>query len=61
MEKIISILIERDHMTRDEALNLIQEVKDMMEKCNYDPEECEDIFMTEFGLEPDYIPYFLFG
>lgn len=54
MEKIIDILMVRDDMTRDEALNLIQEVKDMME-------ECEDIFMSELGLEPDYIPGFIFG
>ena len=28
---------------------------------DYDSEECENIFETELGLEPDYIPAFLFG
>lgn len=61
MEKIIDILMKRDKMTRVEALDLVKEVKKMMEECNYDPEECEDIFMSELGLELDYIPGFLLG
>lgn len=61
MDKIINILMKRDGITREEALELIGEVKDMMEECNYDPDECEEIFMSELGLEIDYIPYFLFG
>lgn len=61
MDKIINILMKRDGITREEALELIDEVKDMMEECNYDPDECEEIFMSELGLEIDYIPYFLFG
>lgn len=61
MSDIINILMRRDNITKEEALNLIQEVKDMMEECDYDPEECEDIFMSELGLEPDYLPEFLFG
>ena len=60
MEQIINILMKRDGMTRDEALDLIEEVKGMMEEVSYDPEECENIFETELGLEPDYIPGFLF-
>lgn len=61
MEEIIKILMRRDGNTREEALSIIEDVKGMMEKCNYDPEECENIFETELGLEPDYIPEFLFG
>ena len=61
MEEIIKILMERDENTREEALSIIEDVKEMMEECNYDPEECEDIFASELGLELDYIPAFLFG
>ena len=61
MEQIINILMKRDGMTRDEALDLIEEVKGMMEEVSYDPEECENIFETELGLEPDYIPAFIFS
>ena len=60
MEEIIKILMERDGNTREEALSIIEDVKEMMEECDYDPEECENIFETELGLEPDYIPVFLF-
>ena len=61
MEEIIKIIMKRDGNTREEALSIIEDVKEMMEECDYDPEECEDIFMSELGLEPDYIPAFLFG
>ena len=61
MEEIIKILMKRDGNTREEALSIIEDVKDMMEEVSYDPEECENIFETELGLEPDYITAFLFG
>lgn len=61
MEEIIKILMKRDGNTREEALSIIEDVKEMMEECNYDPEECVNIFETELGLEPDYISAFLFG
>lgn len=60
MEEIVKILMERDGNTREEALSIIEDVKGMMEEVSYDPEECENIFETELGLEPDYIPGFLF-
>ena len=61
MEEIIKILMKRDGNTREEALSIIEDVREMMEECDYEPEECEDIFMSELGLELDYIPTFLFG
>lgn len=61
MEEIIKILMKRDGNTREEALSIIEDVKEMMEEVGYDPEECENIFETELGLEPDYISAFLFG
>ena len=61
MEEIIKILMKRDGMSREEALELLEDVKEMMEEVSYDPEECENIFETELGLEPDYIPAFIFS
>ena len=61
MKEIVEILMRRDGMTRDEAYALLEEVRDMMEDCDYDPEECEDIFESEVGLEPDYLVKFLLG
>ena len=61
MNKIIEILMRRDENTREEAIARIKEVKNMMEECSYNPEKCEQIFMEELGLEPDYIIDFLYS
>ena len=61
MEEIVKILMKRDGMSREEALDLLEDVKEMMEEVSYDPEECENIFETELGLEPDYLVDFLLG
>ena len=61
MEKIIRILMERDGISREEAVSIVKDVKEMMEECNYDPAECEEIFEMELGLEPDYMPSLIFG
>ncbi|MFA5300906.1 MAG: hypothetical protein WC389_22165 [Lutibacter sp.] len=52
MEKIIKILMERDELTRKEAIELIAETKREMLN-NMD--EAEDIFLEYLGLEIDYI------
>ncbi len=55
MNRIIKILMKRDGMTEQEADDLLKETKQMMEDCNYDPSESEEIFMSNLGLEMDYI------
>lgn len=57
MEKIIRILMRRDEMTRKEAEEY---VKDTMEEIQSaidcgDYSLAEDIFESDFGLEPDYL------
>ena len=54
-KRIENILIRRDWDTRAEAKARIKEVKQLMEECNYDPVETEDIVADYLGLEPDYI------
>lgn len=58
MEKTIEILMRRDGNTRSEAKS--KEVRDMLEGCNYDSEKSEEIFMSQLGLEMDYMEEFLF-
>ncbi len=57
MKSIIDVLIRRDGMTEEEANELLAEVKWQMEDCiamgNY--MEAEELFMSEVGLEPDYM------
>lgn len=60
MNRIVEILMRRDNLTQQEAEDRVMEVKQMMEDCNYDPEECVDIMSDELGLEMDYIEDLLF-
>lgn len=55
MNKVTKILMERDNLTREEAEELIANVREHMCICNYDPTECEDILADELGLELDYL------
>lgn len=55
MDKIVKILMSRDEMTKEEAIELIWDVRRMFEECEYDPAECEEIFYEEIGLEPEYM------
>ncbi len=59
MEEVIKILVKRDNMSYKKAKDLCLYVKKLMEDCNYNIDECEDIFTSEIGLEIDYIPEFL--
>lgn len=52
--------MRRDNLTQQEAEDRVLEVKQMMEDCNYNPEECVDIMSDELGLEMDYIEDLLF-
>lgn len=54
-DRIAAILCRRDGITFKEAEELIKQTIEEMEACNYAPCECEDIMMTNLGLEPDYI------
>lgn len=54
MNRIVEILMEREGLTQQEAREQMQEAKEMMEHCNFNPSECEDIMMEGLGLEPDY-------
>lgn len=53
MEKVIRILMERDDLTREEAIALIDETREEM--LAGDPWEAEEIMMDMLGLEADYI------
>ena len=47
--------MERDDVPEEVAKDMVQECRDLMEECNYDPFECEQILADVLGLEPDYI------
>lgn len=60
MNRVVKILMEREGLSREEAEDTLNEVREMLEECNYDPEESEEIISSELGLEPDYIMDILF-
>lgn len=57
MKEIIRILMDRDNMTKDEATEFFREtMRDVMASISAgDYEGGEDIFCSDFGLEPDYL------
>ena len=61
-ENIISILMRRDDMTREEAINIIEETRDEI-ACAIEHgaslDEIEDILADYLMLEPDYLIEFL--
>lgn len=52
MNNIVKILMERDGITRDEAIELINETREMMIA---NPREAENIMLEMLELEMDYI------
>ena len=59
MNEVVEILMKRDGLSRREAQEQFNEVQEMIQECNFDPIETEDILIEELGLEMDYIFEFL--
>ena len=57
--EVVEILMKRDGLSRTEAQEQFNEVREMIQECNFDPFETEDILIEELGLEMDYIFEFL--
>lgn len=57
--EVVEILMKRDGLSRGEAQDRFNEVREMIQECNFDPFETEDILIEELGLEMDYIFEFL--
>ena len=51
--EIVRILMKRDGLSREEAIERVEEVREMISEA--DPWEAEDIMADELGLEMDYI------
>lgn len=51
--EVVRILMKRDGLTREEAEERLDEVREMISHA--DAWEIEDIIADEFGLEMDYI------
>ncbi len=53
--------MKRDNLSKEDACAEIkttwEEIQDAI--IEGDSDQCEDILMSNLGLEPDYLPYFL--
>ncbi len=49
---VIEILMRRDEMTKQEAEEVIEEVRELMIE---NPDDAAEILMDELGLEMDYL------
>ena len=61
-EEIIQILMRRDHLTRYEAISVIEEVREEISLAiedGADLSDIEDILADTLCLEPDYLIEFL--
>ena len=57
MNRVVKILMERDGYSKENAYDLVNEVRAEMQEAiaDGDYELAEDIIMGDLGLEPDYI------
>lgn len=57
INEIVTILMKRDGITKEEALNLIKETRELIyiAIANNSYDSIEDILASELGLEIDYI------
>jgi len=54
MKEVITILMERDGISEDEARALVKETRDEIMMLD-DPMDADTVLMEYLGLEPDYL------
>lgn len=61
LENIVDIIAERDDMTIDEAIEIVNETKEMIDEAiiSGDYTEVEQIMLDQLGLEMDYVYAFI--
>ena len=59
--ELVNVLMKRDGMTKEQAIQEIEEAREAMYECieDGDYEGAEDILSDFFGLEPDYIDFLI--
>lgn len=54
-DRVVNILMKRDSMSREEASSLVDDVMEMVYDAVANGDDAEEIWMSELGLEPDYL------
>ena len=55
VEDIIKVLMSRDGMSYDDAKEQVLDFKKQIDSGEISYDDLEEEFMSEFGLEPDYL------
>ena len=57
MNSVIKVLMNRDGMSKEEAINYLEDVRDHINTCLAEGSytDAEEIMYSELGLEMDYI------
>lgn len=55
MRELLTILMRRDGLTREEALETLRDAREAVLEAIQNGDDPEDVFMDITGLEPDYI------
>ena len=53
--QIVPILMRRDDLTVDEAIDLVAEAEDMLNEAFCNGDDPEEVMLEVLGLEPDYL------
>lgn len=51
MNRVVELLMKRDQVTEQEAMERLIAAKELISACDYEEEETEWILRTELGLE----------
>ncbi len=54
-EYVAEVLMKRDDISHDEAIDMIKECAEAIVESGYDPFDVDLIVMEHLGLEPDYM------
>lgn len=55
IEEVVAILMRKEELSREDALNWVNEALEWVEIAISRGEDPDDIWMDQTGLEPDYL------
>lgn len=59
-KEIVEIFMRRDGMTREDAIELLEEAYSAVQEAILDGDDAEEVWMEETGLELDYLHNLMF-
>ena len=60
VKEIVAIFMRRDGMTREDAIEHLEEAYSATQEAILNGEDADEVWMEETGLEPDYLYNLMF-